>query len=132
NLHFLGRKGSRVKIHGHSVDLMEIEAALSSCPGVMKAAVLAVSSELEAEPVRLVAYVALREDAVRDPQAIQRYLATRLPSYMLPSGVVCLEELPLIVSGKIDRKALTQIDPMTASPKRTVETPQDGVERTVA
>jgi thioesterase domain-containing protein len=111
---------------------MEIEAALSSCPGVMKAAVLTVSRELQVEPVRLVAYVAMRQDAVRDPQPIRRYLATRLPSYMLPSGFVFLDALPLTASGKIDRKTLAQIDPKTASPKRAVESPQDDVERTVA
>ena len=132
NLHFLGRKGSRVKIRGHSVDLMEIEAALSSCHGVMKAAVLAVSDELQVETVRLVAYVATREDAVRDAQPIRRHLAALLPSYMWPSGFVFLDAFPLTPSGKIDRKTLAQIDPKTANPQRVVEAPQDDVERTVA
>lgn len=132
NLHFLGRKGSRVKIRGHSVDLMEIEAALSSCPGVMKAAVLAVSDELQVETVRLVAYVAAREGAAGDPQPIRRYLATHLPLYMLPHDLVFLDALPLTASGKIDRNALAQIEPAAVGPKRVVEPPRDDVERTVA
>ena len=43
-LHFLGRKGSRVKIRGHTVDLAEVEAGLAACAGVTKVAVLAVGS----------------------------------------------------------------------------------------
>jgi thioesterase domain-containing protein len=74
----------------------------------------------------------MRQDAVRDPQPIRRHLATRLPSYMLPSGFVLLDTLPLTASGKIDRKTLAQIDPKTASPGRAVESPRDDVERTVA
>ena len=133
NLHFLGRKGSRVKIRGHSVDLSEIEATLATCPDVMQAAVAATGDESKMERVRLIAYVATREGAVRDPLLLQRYLATRLPSFMLPSGIVHLDALPLAASGKVDRKALVQIDPAVAvDPKRSVESAQDDVERKVA
>ena len=133
NLHFLGRKSSRVKIRGHSVDLSEIEAALATCPDVMQAAVAATGDESKMERVRLIAYVATRPGAVRDPLLLRRYLATRLPSYMLPSGIVHLDALPLTASGKVDRKALVQIDPAVAvDPKCSVESAQDDVERTVA
>ena len=132
NLHFRERKGSRVKIRGHSVDLMEIEAALLSCPNVLQAAVIAIGDESKMDPVRLIAYVAARQDAARDPLAVRRHLATRLPLYMLPSGIVYLDALPLTAGGKVDRKALTQVAPMAASPERSVEPPQDDNERTVA
>ena len=56
-LHFLGRKGSRVKIRGHTVDLAEVEAGLAACAGVTKAAVLAVGGDGPTEPGRLVAYL---------------------------------------------------------------------------
>ena len=72
NLHFLGRKGGRIKIRGHSVDLMEIEAALATCPGVTKAAALAFGGELTAEPVRLVAYVATSDASDRDALVMRR------------------------------------------------------------
>jgi amino acid adenylation domain-containing protein len=132
NLHFRERKGSRVKIRGHSVDLMEIEAALLSCPDVLQAAVVAKGDESRMDPVRLVAYVVTRHDAARDALALRRYLATRLPLYMLPMGVVYLDALPLTAGGKVDRKTLTQIEPTTTNPERSVELPQDDIERTVA
>jgi amino acid adenylation domain-containing protein len=132
NLHFLGRKGSRVKIRGHSVELMEIEAALSSCPDVVKAAVLVARDGGQGEAARLAAYIALRTDAVRDPQAIRRYLSQSLPSYMLPAEIVFVIALPLTASGKIDRKALTQIEPVAASRTTNSEPPQDDLERALA
>jgi hypothetical protein len=132
NLHFLGRKGSRVKIRGHSVELMEIEAALAACPGVTKAAVLAKSGETQAESVRLTAYVATRDKTDRDPSRIRRNLATRLPPYMLPAAFVFVDALPLTASGKIDRNALALLETTPAALERKIEPVQDDVERTVA
>jgi amino acid adenylation domain-containing protein len=132
NLHFLGRKGSRVKIRGHSVELMEIEAALAACPGVTKAAVLAKSGETQAESVRLTAYVATRDKTDRDPSRIRRNLATRLPPYMLPAAFVFVDALPLTASGKIDRNALALLETTPAALERKIEPLQDDVERTVA
>jgi amino acid adenylation domain-containing protein len=132
NLHFLGRKGSRIKIRGHSVDMMEIDAALATCAGVTKAAAVAFGDESRAEKVRLVAYVATRHPTDRDPLLIRRHLAARLPSYMLPSRIVFLDALPLTSSGKIDRKAVAHLESSTADVARPIESPRDGVERTVA
>ena len=105
NLHFLARKGSRVKIRGQSVDLTEIEAALAGCPGVATAAVTAIDDAPPA-PVRLLACIVPRDDALRDSQIVRRHLATRLPMYMLPADIVYADALPLTASGKVDRLAL--------------------------
>ncbi|WP_423836029.1 AMP-binding enzyme [Streptomyces endophytica] len=52
---------------------------------------------------RLIAYVVapdLPTDAVRDA------VAAALPEYMVPSGWVALERMPLTAHGKVDRRAL--------------------------
>jgi len=131
-LHFLGRKGSRVKVRGYSVDLTEVEAAICAYPGITKAAVLVMNGGRQEESERLVAYVATSQDAQRNPLLLRRHLATLLPMYMLPSRFAFLDALPLTASGKIDRNALTQIDPTTTSPERVIELSQDDVERAVA
>jgi amino acid adenylation domain-containing protein len=131
-LYFLGRKGSRIKIRGYSVDLTEIEGAICAYPGVTKAAVLAVPGARQAEPEKLVAYIAVRQGLERDPMPVRGHLATLLPSYMQPARLLFMDALPLTASGKIDRKALAEIEPTTANLERTIELPQDDVERAVA
>jgi len=134
NLHFLGRRGSRVKIRGCSVDLTEVEAALCACPGVAKAAVLAVGGGPQAEAGRLAAYVVAatdrERDPVRNPIRIRRDLVKRLPAYMLPTVFAFLDAFPLTSSGKVDRTALAAIEP--PQNERSSEPPRDSVEKTVA
>jgi thioesterase domain-containing protein len=132
NLHFHGRKGSRVKVRGHTVDLTEIEAALAAYPGVSKAAVLPLGGNDQASADQLVAYLAVAAGVQCDPLLVRRHLATRLPSYMLPRDFVFLEELPQTASGKIDRKTLASIEPPETTTSRQGEPPRDDLERAIA
>ena len=132
NLHFLGRKGSRVKIRGQSIDLSEVEAALAACPGVVRSAVLASSEDPQAEPDKLVAYLVVDQDTQRNALVIRRHAAKRLPSYMLPSAFVFLDALPLTATGKIDRNALAVIGKPPADRLRVFDPPRDDIERAVA
>jgi amino acid adenylation domain-containing protein len=131
-LHFVGRKGGRVKIRGHSVDLMEVEAGLSMCPGVIKAAVLAKADDRLLESERLVAYVVTRSPDDRVAQTIRRHLADRLPWYMVPSGMVFVDDLPMTASGKVDRAALSNMELHSDLPLRVFAPPQDDIEQAVA
>jgi amino acid adenylation domain-containing protein len=132
SLHFLGRRGSRVKIRGHTVDLTEIEAALAACPGVSKAAVLQLRAESGLHDERLVAYLAVASDEERDALSIRRHLATRIPSYMFPRDYLFLDALPLTASGKIDRRALSSLELPNTAELLGVEPPRNDIERGVA
>jgi amino acid adenylation domain-containing protein len=131
NLYFLGRRGGRVKVRGHSVDLAEIEAALSASPGVMKCAVVARDND-GGDSSTLIAHAVMRPDVARDHALLRRALSTRLPPYMLPAAFVFADALPLTASGKVDRGALAAIAPAREDSGRPVELPRDEVERTVA
>jgi amino acid adenylation domain-containing protein len=131
NLHFLGRSGSRVKIRGHSVDLTEVEAALSTCPGVIKAAVLAPQADRQREPDRLIAYLAVAANAERNPLQLRRRLGQTLPAYMLPSAFVFMTALPVTSRGKIDRTALAAMK-LPPPDAQGAEALRDDLERAIA
>ncbi|KZL09104.1 Polyketide synthase PksN [Pseudovibrio axinellae] len=96
----LGRVGTLVKINGLSVDLVEVEAALTSFNGVMSAAAL---KDGEDWP-RLVGFIT--GDEGLDTARLQKQLGELLPAHMVPSEIRRLGSLPRLTSGKPDRAAL--------------------------
>ncbi|HEX6865307.1 MAG TPA: condensation domain-containing protein, partial [Thermoanaerobaculia bacterium] len=120
SIDFLGRVDFQVKVRGFRIELGEIEAALREHPAVREAAVVA-----RDEPLRLVAYVAAED--VRQEE-LQERLASRLPSYMVPSAFVVLPELPVGAHGKIDRAAL----PAPEMEAETFVEPRTALERQLA
>ncbi|HYP28778.1 MAG TPA: thioesterase domain-containing protein, partial [Blastocatellia bacterium] len=106
-LEFIGRRDNQVKIRGYRVELGEVEAALSGCPGVAQAAVLAEGDGLQA---RLVAFVVQKEGVSVDVKQWREQLRAKLPQHMVPDQIIELEQMPLMANGKIDRKALPRCE----------------------
>ncbi|SCF49840.1 amino acid adenylation domain-containing protein, partial [Micromonospora matsumotoense] len=101
-LEFQGRTDDQVKIRGFRIELEEVRAAVGAHPEVVQAAVVV-------DDGRLVAYVVAVEDSADLPERVRRFVAERLPNYMVPV-VVLLAELPMTVAGKLDRRALPAPD----------------------
>ncbi|GIG18200.1 hypothetical protein Cme02nite_65320 [Catellatospora methionotrophica] len=112
---FVGRADDQVKIRGFRVELSEVEAVLSQCPGLLDVAVVA----WEPEPGdKAVAAFAVAAGADLDAGTVRDYAAGRLPEYMVPGSVTMLPALPLTPNGKLDRKALPRPTPRAAGPAR--------------
>jgi amino acid adenylation domain-containing protein len=107
NLDFLHRIDHQVKIHGNRVELGEVEAALNLQESVAQAVVIARDDEHGDK--RLVAYVQPKAGMAPDAGDLRRQLKQLLPEYMVPAAVVFLERMPLNANGKIDRKALPEV-----------------------
>lgn len=100
---YLGRSDFQVKLRGYRIELGEIEAELLAHPEVDHA--VAVTREDEPGDIRLVAYVVSRNTTL-DTAGLRDVLRATLPDYMIPQQVMRLDALPLLSSGKVDRKAL--------------------------
>ncbi|MCX4733495.1 non-ribosomal peptide synthetase [Streptomyces sp. NBC_01363] len=104
SLEYLGRADQQVKLRGFRIEPGEIETVLVGRPGVAQATV--VVREDRPGDKRLVAYLTAEEGARIEPGEVQRQVSGLLPDYMIPSAFVVLDEIPLTVNGKVDRRAL--------------------------
>ena len=107
-LRFLGRRDTMVKSRGYRIELAEVEHALSTHPGVVEAAVVAVPDP-ELGNVLFGWFVPASSAAT--PAAVSEHAARSLPGYMLPRALFTLEALPKTASGKISRRQLAALLP---------------------
>lgn len=108
----LGRGDSQIKIRGFRIEPAEIEAALTTHPDIAQAAV-ALRPHADGSP-RLVAYLvpagasADGRRSALEPRKLRRFVADLLPSVMIPSAFVHMDQLPLTLNGKLDRASLPE------------------------
>lgn len=102
SLLFHGRKDRQVKVHGHRIELEEIERALLDIDWIKQAAVIDVRRH--DSDASLSAFVV--GDSAGQPEAAAASLRDRLPHYMIPAVIQVLTELPKLENGKVDRNAL--------------------------
>jgi amino acid adenylation domain-containing protein len=98
----LGRIDDQVKILGHRIEPMEIEAVLRAHPLVVDAAVLPVEGDAGLE---LAAAVVVRGEGVTEND-LRRHVRAHLPGVMVPARVVSVPRLPVTASGKLDRTSI--------------------------
>ncbi|HEX6355903.1 non-ribosomal peptide synthase/polyketide synthase [Actinophytocola sp.] len=107
-LEFVGRTDDQVKIRGFRIEPGEIEAALLCHPDVADT-VMVVPGDPTGRK-RLVAYVVPSPGSVLETRVLREFLSATLPDYMVPSVFVLLDRLPLNVNGKLDHRALPEVD----------------------
>ncbi len=99
----LGRADHQLKIRGLRIEPGEIESCLLRCTGIRDAVVVALGG---GEQRHLCAYYT--SENVQDERHLRQELARELPTYMVPSYLVRLDEIPMTVNGKVDRTMLPE------------------------
>ncbi|POM26392.1 Polyketide synthase PksJ [Actinomadura rubteroloni] len=127
-LEYLERIDGQVKLHGHRIELGEVESALRRLPGIESA--VAVIREDRPGDRALAAYATVRAGTPAASAELRAALRERLPGYMVPATVTILPSLPLTPNGKIDRKALPE--PRAARPAGAAAPARTDMERRVA
>ncbi|MCW3467114.1 non-ribosomal peptide synthase/polyketide synthase [Chitinophaga nivalis] len=123
NLEYLGRIDDQVKIRGYRIELGEIEHVLQQSGLVSSGVVLAKTDHAGIK--QLVGYVVPKEGFSRE--AVQSWLKSHLPEYMVPALWVELTTIPLTSNGKVNRKALP--DPVAAMLQQSsYEAPRNATE----
>ncbi|WP_327195511.1 non-ribosomal peptide synthase/polyketide synthase [Paenibacillus alvei] len=102
NVDFIGRIDNQVKIRGYRIELGEIEAIMQNFAGVRQALVIARTDERGQK--YLCGYVVAGSSF--DLEGLVAHLDAALPSHMVPSRIMRLDQMPLTPNGKIDRKGL--------------------------
>ena len=125
NVEFIGRRDFQVKIRGFRIELAEIERCIREYPQINDAAVIA--QDEAGGGKRVVAYIAA--DTPVETKALNAFIESKLPAYMVPSAVMQLDKIPLNQNGKVNRKELPRVQiiqeeivpPQTELQKQLVE-----------
>src|SRR5262249_30487080 len=99
-LWFQGRVDNQVKVRGYRIELEEIDLAVQSIPGVLRAVAVVLTGRDGGELA--VAFMADRAIVAEEGQALCKQ---KLPGYMRPVRAIQLADLPHNANGKVDRRA---------------------------
>ena len=126
NIEYLGRLDDQVKIRGVRIEPREVEAALDKHPAVRQNAVVA-GSDIHGN-IRLVAHLVAGGETAPSTAELRRFLLERLPSAMVPALFRVTDALPLMPSGKVDRRALRAADEAPSVQEPTFVAPRTRTE----
>jgi amino acid adenylation domain-containing protein len=129
-LEILGRLDQQVKIRGVRVEPAEVDAIILRHPSVAASIVVAIKNE-QGENA-LVAYIVSNLADAFEARPLREYLEQHLPSALVPTYFVSLEQLPLTANGKVNRRALPLPDLSFADSKQEFIAPRDVTEELIA
>lgn len=109
-LYYVGRKDFQIKLNGYRIELNDIEANLQKQEYIRSCCVIPVWKNNRVD--FLCAFVALsknlKESDLKLIVRIKKDLGDKIPAYMVPKKIVLVDEVPLTINGKIDRRGLSE------------------------
>ena len=103
---FAGRRDQQVKLRGHRVELLALEAVLNAHPAIHEAAALTLPDDGGGD--RLAVFMVPARGTVPEVE-LRRFVADHLPAAYQPDQFHWLSAMPRTANGKCDRVALRSL-----------------------
>jgi amino acid adenylation domain-containing protein len=104
---YLGRRDRMIKKRGYRIELGEIESCLYQHPQIKETGVIATTND--DGDVQIVAAVVTRDGTKLSLISLKRFVAERLPKYMVPDRFVHEAALPRTSTDKVDYQQLNRL-----------------------
>lgn len=126
---FHGRIDGQVKLRGYRIELEAIENSIMRHGEINHAACYIQETDGRKNLVALV----IPKNSKIPPQwnEIKKFLGRTLPSYMIPSRLGIISEIPKTIGGKIDRKKLPEMEFIFHARSGPMEAPRNRLEKKI-
>lgn len=101
NLVFLTRLDKQIKLRGYRIELEDIDTNILKYNGIKQS----VSILLEIHDQKAICSYIVSDEQINVTN-LKSFIAECLPDYMIPKYIMQVKNLPLTISGKLDRKSL--------------------------
>ncbi|MGE7888621.1 non-ribosomal peptide synthetase [Bacillus cereus] len=101
---YIKRIDNQSKIRGYRFEPEEVESYLEERQDIRKAII--VVHDVNEINQRLIAYILPHKQKTIHTDDLQNYLKQRLPEYMVPYTYIVVDQLPILPSGKINKRQL--------------------------
>src|SRR6185503_18250804 len=128
-IEYVGRQDEQVKFHGYRVELNEIRSVQNSYPGVRDSVVL-LRKKAGPGNEQMIAYYAARQEI--EARLLREFMAQSLIKETIPNVFVHLKKLPLTVNGKVNLKALPDLEEARLATKQQYQATRTPIEATLA
>ena len=103
NIQFVGRSDGQVKIRGFRIELGEVESVIRDFEGIKDVTVQALDAP---DGGKFLAAYVVTDGSPLDIHALNAFISSQKPPYMIPAVTMQIDRIPLTVNQKVDKKAL--------------------------
>lgn len=103
---YRGRKDEQIKLHGHRIEIAEVEQTLHKAAGTPLAIVLPWPVDRNQATQHLIALVCNSQCRMKE---IRREMERYLPLFMVPARIIPVKEMVFNVNQKLDRKQIINL-----------------------
>lgn len=106
-LYVVDRKKDMINRGGEKIWCYDVENEMEHMEGIQNAAVVGILDEVYGESAAAVAE--LKSGCYITEEEIQRYLAQRMAKYKIPVRIKLVENIPLTLNGKVDKRRIKEM-----------------------